>query len=77
MRKYSCVILTAFLTIGLNSCAIYSTANTNKWLQYELPPSRVINNGKEFFVGKLSDGSMFSVFADEKISDDARYYHVM
>lgn len=77
MKKWFLIILVAFLTTSLISCAVYSKATTNKWLEYELPPSRIVKNGEIFFEGKLSDGSMFSVFADEKIDADARYYHVM
>lgn len=77
MKKYFCVIFIAFLTIGLNSCAVYTTASTNWWLEYELPPSMIVKNGEVFFEGKLSDGSTFSVFFDEKITVDERYYYVM
>ena len=77
MKKYFCVIFIAFLAIGLNSCTRYTTASTKRWLEYELPPSKIIKNGKVFFEGKLSDGSTFSIFADEKIDDDAEYYYVM
>lgn len=77
MKKYLNIILVAILTISLNNCATYTTINTNKWLEYELPPSRIVKNGEVFFEGKLSDGSSFSVFADEKIDEDARYYHAM
>jgi hypothetical protein len=78
MKKYFCFILITFFVISLIGCATYATMNTNKWLEYELPPSKIIKNGKVFFEGKLSDGSRFSVFFDEEIDDDdARYYHVM
>ncbi len=77
MKKYLSIIMIAFLTISLTSCATYTTMNTNKWLAYELPPSRIVKNGEIFFEGKLSDGSIFSVFFDKKIDEDARYYHVM
>src|SRR5690606_2139268 len=63
--------------ISLISCATYATMNTNKWLEYELPPSKVVLDGEIFFKGKLSDGSNFFVFADEKIFKDDRYYHSM
>ena len=42
-----------------------------------MPPSKIIKNGEGFFEGKLSDGSTFSVFFDEKIADDASYYYVI
>ncbi|WP_316787084.1 hypothetical protein [Pedobacter frigiditerrae] len=77
MKRYLSFILIAFLTISLTSCATYTTINSNKWLEYELPPSRIVQNGQVFFEGKLSDGSMFSVFTDDKIQEDARYYHIM
>lgn len=78
MKKYFCFILITFFTISLIGCAMYTIASTNRWLEYELPPSKIIKNGETFCEGKLSDGSKFSVFFDEKIdADDARYYHVM
>lgn len=77
MMRNLILFFIAALTIGLNSCAIYTTATTNRWLEYELPPSNIVNNGEVFFEGKLSDGSKFFVFADEKIDSDARYYHAM
>lgn len=77
MKKYLSIILIAFLTISLTSCATYITMNTNKWLEYELPPSRIVKNGEAFLEGDLSDGSIFSVFFDKKIDEDARYYHVI
>ena len=70
-------IFIAFLAIGIASCAVYSTATTNKWLEYELPPSKIIKNGTVFFEGKLSSGSLFSIFYDEEINDDGEYYYAM
>lgn len=78
MKKIFLCYFIAFLAIGFSSCSTtYTTAGTNKWLEYELPPSRILSNGKVFFEGKLSDGSTFSVFDNEINSEDARYYHVM
>lgn len=79
MKKYfDTIFITFFCSVCLVGCAtIYSTATTNKWLEYELPPSKIVQNGEVFFEGKLSDGSMFSVFADEKIDADANYYNAM
>lgn len=78
MKPYLLILLFIISTIGLNSCgASYGTANSNKWLEYELPPSRIVKNGDVFFEGKLSDSSTFLVFADKKIDDDATYYHTM
>lgn len=77
MKKYISTILIVFLTIGLTNCATYPTMNTNKWLEYELPPSKILENGEIFFEGKLSDGSKFSVFADKIIDADANYYNAI
>lgn len=77
MKKCLFFTFFTFFTINLIGCAVYSTATTNKWLEYELPPSKIVKNGTVFFEGKLSDGSLFSVFADEKIDDDARFYHAI
>ena len=71
------VLLIAFLTIVLNSCASFgtATANTNKWLAQEIRPSEIIRNGEVFLEGKLSDGSTFSVFQDDNIDIDQYYYY--
>ena len=76
-KEITYFIFIAFLTIGTVSCAVYPSANTNSWLGYELPPSKISYDGKEFFEGKLSNGSMFSVFYDEEIENDATYYYNM
>ena len=79
MKKYFDTIFIAFFcSVCLFGCATtYVTATTNKWLEYELPPSKIVQNGEVFFEGKLSDGSMFSVLADEKVDADASYYNAM
>jgi hypothetical protein len=78
MKKYYCSIIVAFFCSAcFVGCAVYSTATTNKWLEYELPPSKVVKNGSTIFEGKLSDGSMFSVFYDNEIDNDGEYYYAM
>jgi len=77
MKKHLNIILIAFLTINLASCTVYSTIKTDNWIEYELPPSSIVRNGKPFFGGKLSDGNNFHVFEDWQISEDGRYYYNM
>lgn len=78
MKKYYYSIIIAFFCSAcFVGCAVYSTATTNKWLEYELPPSKVVKNGSTIFEGKLSDGSMFSVFYDNEIDNDGEYYYAM
>ena len=79
MKKYFDTIFIAFFcSVCLVGCAtIYTTATTNEWLEYELPPSKIVQNGEVFFEGQLSDGSMFSVLSDEKVDADASYYNAM
>lgn len=78
MKRYLLILIIGFSTAGLNSCGTsYATANTNKWLEYELPPSRIVINGDIFFGGKLSDGSAFFVVYDNNISNDADYYYTL
>lgn len=71
------ILLIAFLTLVLNSCASLgtATANTNKWLAQEIRPSEIIRNGEVFFEGRLSDGSTFSVFQDDNIDIDEYHYY--
>ena len=78
MRKHLCLFFIAFFAIGINSCTtVYLTASSNKWLEYELAPSTITENGDAFFKGKLSDGSIFSVFADSKIAADGDFYNAI
>lgn len=77
MKKYLNIILIAFLTINFTGCVVYSSINTNSWLEYELPPSRIVQDGDPFFGGKLSDGNSFHVFYDTQIHDDENYYYNM
>lgn len=77
LYRIETLLLIAFLTIILNSCASFetATAKTNKWLAQEIPPSKIIKNGQVFLEGKLSDGSTYSVFQDDKIDIDQYYYY--
>jgi len=77
MRKYLNNILIALLTLHVASCTVYSTISTDKWIEYELPPSSIVRNGEPFFGGKLSDGSRFHVFSDSSIDEDETYYFTM
>lgn len=61
----------------LAGCASYATLNSNKWLEFELPPSKIQKNGSVFFAGTLSDGSGFSVFHDDEIDIDATHFYTM
>jgi hypothetical protein len=76
-NNFYTIVIAFFCITCFVGCAIYSTATTNKWLEYELPPSRVVKNGSVFFEGKLSDGSMFSVFYNFEIDNDGEYYYAM
>jgi len=77
MKKHLNIILITFLSISFASCTVYSSINSNKWLEYELPPSRVVKNGNIFFEGKLSDGNSFHVFSDYQTTEDENYYYSM
>lgn len=78
MKKYFCGILIAFLCNAcFVGCAVYPTSTSNKWLEYELPPSKIVKNGSTFFEGKLSNGATFSVFYDNEIDNDGEYYYAL
>ena len=80
MKKIRTIrFLTIFLaSILLHSCATtYTTVSTKKWLEYELPPSKIVKNGSVFFEGNLSDGSKFSVFYDDTTDNDGEHYYAM
>jgi hypothetical protein len=59
----------------VTGCASLSTANTDRWFEYELPPSKINYTGNVFMNAKLSDGSMCYVFSDKEISSDGDYYY--
>lgn len=66
------------MSILLYSCATtYTTVNTNRWLEYELLPSKIVKDGSIFFSGSLSDGSVFSVFYANEIDNDGEFYYAM
>lgn len=49
MKKYfTTVIIVFFCSACFVGCAVYSTVTTNKWLEYELPPSKIVKNGRFF-----------------------------
>jgi len=76
MKRYIyAIIITFLISTCFVGCGVYSTATTNKWLEYELPPSKIITNGSVFYEGKLSDGSLFSIFYDSEIHNDGDYYN--
>ncbi len=56
--------------------ALYLNADSNKWLEYDLPPSKITKNGHSFFNGSLGgDNSSFFVFYDSELSVDADFYY--
>ena len=80
-KGFSFFIFVAFLSFGFVSCAELSKISkksvAEKWLEYELPPSKVLYDGDVFFEGKLSGGKHFSVFYDRRVSGDASFYYVI
>ena len=57
--------------------ALYLKADSDKWLEYELAPSKVIKSGNSFFNGHLGgDNSSFFVFYDQEFEGvDGQYYY--
>ena len=83
MKKH--LILFTILATFLNSCDIYNsmlitnsaavTGKTEKWVEYELIPSNITNNGEVFFERDLIDGSTLSVFYDTKVSMNSGFFN--
>jgi len=69
------LLLIAIMTFGLIGCATFSILSSNRWLEYELAPSRISYSGISFMEGRLFDGSRFSVFYDKEIENDSRFYY--
>jgi len=63
------------LLLIINGCVSFTTANSNTWIKYEVPPSRINYSGKSIFEGQFSDGIKFSVYYDENIGSDGQYYY--
>ena len=65
-----------FVGCYFQSTALYSSANSDTWLEYELPPSKILNNGHSFFNGQLgNDNSSFFVYDDDALDKDKQYYY--
>jgi hypothetical protein len=60
-----------FLIIG---CASLATASSNTWVEREIPPSMIDNDGVIVSV-KLTDSSICHVYYDRKIASDAEFYY--
>jgi hypothetical protein len=58
----------------ITGCATFSTANSNTWLEYEIPPSEVKFTGEIFMRIKLLDDSVCSIFQDNDLISDAYFY---
>ena len=71
------VLFILLVTILFNGCGVYTTVSSNKWGEYELPPSKIVKDGSTFFKGKLSDGTDFFVFYDDLVDNDGEYYYAM
>jgi hypothetical protein len=67
--------LIMILNIILLGCASISLANSDKWFEFELPPSKINYSGNVIMDVRLSDGSMCYVFYDDEISSDGEYYY--
>lgn len=63
------------VSIWINRMCKFSTANTNKWIQYEIPPSRINISGEIIMESVLSDGSICYIFYDERTNIDGEYYY--
>ena len=63
------------LNILLLGCASISTANSDRWFEFELPPSKINYSGNVIMDAKLSDGSMCYIYFDNEISSDGEYYY--
>ena len=84
-KGFAFLILVSFLSFSFVSCAELSKISkkrrtqkvAEKWLGYDLPPSKLLLNGDVFFEGKLPGGKRFSVFYDERVFDDANFYYII
>ena len=78
MKKVNILLIIFLISmIFMTGCVSMSTANSNTWLEYEIPPSKIKFTGEVFMQIKLSDGSICSVFQDVDLISDAYYYHAI
>ena len=79
MKKLIFLLFFIPIAITLNSCGSVPMFNDygyiKGWAYREMPPSQIVKNGDSFFEGKLSNGKTYSVFADETIDSDTKYYY--
>jgi hypothetical protein len=67
------IIFTVFI-FWMTGCATFHTVNSNTWIDYEIPPSK-INHRDIILQSQLNDGSKFSVFYDKELDSDSSYYY--
>ena len=67
------------IALSITSCATYTSSianiNSDKWIGFELRPSQITKNGDAFFEGRLSDNSVFEVYTDYTVTQDATFYY--
>jgi hypothetical protein len=67
-------IFLMFYLFFIVSCASLATANSDTWIEREVPPS-MFDNYDIIISVKLTDGSLCHVYYDKKISSDGDFYY--
>jgi len=76
IKRYLILPLSMLLAFGFVSCASFATANSDTWLEFQVPPSRITRSGNNIIMeSRLSDGSVFYVFFDRTLVEDGRFYY--
>jgi hypothetical protein len=78
------LLLLVFVSVFLTSCYVYESplkygnsnvsGTTKKWVEYEMNPSDIINNGEPFFIRKLIDNSTLLVSYNSKVGNNSTYF---
>jgi hypothetical protein len=76
MQRYLIILFIGLSSIGLTCCAAHF-ATSSKWIAEELPPSQIIENGEPFYGGRFYNGTNFSVYYDNDMSDGEYYYDLL
>ena len=69
------IISATTLVSVIVGCASFPSANSDTWIEYEMPPSKINTTRNTIMEVKLSDGARCYIFYDEELYSDSKYYY--
>jgi len=74
-KKFLHGMMILFILMICTGCTSLSSGNSRRWIERELPPSRIDLGGSEFMEVKLSGRTTAYVYRDDSIEEDSYFYY--